>query len=64
MNPNVTKNDFLVQGLEEIQPAYADFNGTMYAGRLPADNGNRQGETMFWMFEPATQLVPDTLVIW
>lgn len=61
---NVTKDDFLVHGLEEVQPAYAEFDGDMYAGRLPADNGDRVGDTMFWMFEPHTQEVPDTLVIW
>jgi carboxypeptidase C (cathepsin A) len=64
MKLNVTKSDFVVRGLEDVQPAYADFDGDMYAGRLPADNGDRVGETMFWMFEPATQSVPDTLVIW
>ena len=64
MKLNVTKSDFVVRGLEDVQPAYADFDGNMYAGRIPADNGDRVGETMFWMFEPATQSVPDTLVIW
>lgn len=64
MKLNVTKDDFVVHGLEAIQPAYQAFDGTMYAGRLPANNGNRVGDTMFWMFEPTEQLVPDTLVIW
>lgn len=61
---NITKNDFLVQNLEKIQPAYAEFPGKMFAGRLPADNADRKGMTMFWMFEPDVQEVPDTLVIW
>ncbi len=64
MRLNVTKSDFVVRGLENVQPAYADFDGVMYAGRLPANNGIRRGETMFWLFEPTTQSVPDTLVIW
>ena len=62
---NLTAHDFWVQGLEDVQPAYAHFDGNMYAGRLPADNGHdRIGDTMFWMFQPTTQAVEDTLVIW
>jgi hypothetical protein len=64
MTLNATKDDFVVRGLEDVQPAYADFDGIMYAGRLPANNGDRVGMTMFWLFEPTIQLVPDTLVIW
>lgn len=66
--------DFLVKGLEQVQPAYAEFNGTMYAGMLPVlepeDTGNdfsdkkTKGMMQFWMFEPVTQAVPDTIVIW
>ena len=35
----LTKNadDFLVNGLEEVEPAYASFEGKMYAGRLPVN---------------------------
>ena len=58
------KEDFLVHGLDAVQPAYADFEGQMYAGRLSANNGDRVGDTMFWMFEPQAQEVPETLVIW
>ena len=66
MMMNLTKQDFLVTGLETIEPAYAMFPGKMYAGLLPtnhADNG-RVGEMMFWMFEPDTQAVPDSMVLW
>jgi carboxypeptidase C (cathepsin A) len=59
-----TIEDFRVVGLEEVQPAYAEFDGAMYAGLLPSDNGNRTGETMFWLFEPETQNIPDTIVLW
>jgi serine carboxypeptidase-like clade 4 len=59
-----TPQDFEVHGLEDIQPAYADFPGKMYAGTLPTNNGSRRGEMMFWMFEPDTQLVPESMVIW
>ena len=46
------KSDFLVQGLEEVEPAFANFDGEMYAGTLPFDNGGRQGRLMFWLFLP------------
>jgi len=59
-----TKESFLVHGLEDVQPAYAEFDGQMYAGRLSANNGDRVGDTMFWMFEPTAQEVENTLVIW
>lgn len=55
---------FFVHGLDKVIPAYADFDGKMYAGTLPVNNGDRTGETMFWLFEPAEQLVSTTLVIW
>lgn len=62
---NYTKpEDFRIHGLETIQPAYAQFEGKMYAGMLPSDNGNRTGMTMFWMFQPDTQEVPDSIVLW
>jgi len=65
-NNTFTKpDDFLVVGLEDVQPAYAQFDGKMYAGMLPADHDDRTGlMTMFWMFEPTTQEIPDTIVLW
>lgn len=63
-NSTLTKDSFLVQGLEAVQPAYAEFQGKMFAGRIPFTNGERSGKTMFWLFEPDTQEVPDTLVVW
>ena len=59
-----TPNDFLVEGLEEVEPAYKEFAGSMYAGLLPSNNHGRVGEMMFWLFEPDTQSVEDTLVVW
>lgn len=59
-----TPEDFRVYGLEKIQAAYATFEGKMYAGMLPSDNNGRTGMTMFWMFEPDTQEVEDTMVLW
>jgi len=52
-------SDFLVKGLEEIEPNYAKFDGMMYAGLLPIDiieepgqeNDERRGELMFWLFQ-------------
>jgi hypothetical protein len=57
-------NDFLVQGLDEIEPAFKQFPGLMYAGTMPMDSGDRHGNTMFWLFEPTKQNVPDSIVIW
>lgn len=67
--------DFLVKGLEGIEPAYAEFQGDMYAGLMPVlepkiDGGDLQehnktvGQMMFWMFEPETQSAENTIVIW
>ena len=57
-------NDFLVKGLDKIVPAYAEFDGDMFAGTLPMDNGDRTGKTMFWLFEPRKQKVEKSIVIW
>jgi hypothetical protein len=46
-------SDFLVTGLDEIEPAFADYPGKMYSGLLPVDHGNVvKGELMFWLFAP------------
>ena len=57
-------NDFLVKGLDKIVPAYAEFDGDMFAGTLPMDNGDRTGKTMFWLFEPRKQKVEKSIVVW
>lgn len=53
-------SDFLVEGLEHVEPAFANFNGKMYAGLLPTsiDDGDDDdqpdatgGNLMFWLFE-------------
>lgn len=65
-----SRSDFLVTGLDEVVPAYAEFDGEMYAGLLPMDNnskGHRQrrsGELMFWLFEPSKPAVDDSVVMW
>ena len=59
------QRDFLVQDLGGIVPAYNDFPGKMYAGRLPTDNGeDRKGMMMFWMFVPNLPTVDDALIVW
>lgn len=63
-----TMESFRVLGLESIEPAYAQFEGKMYAGLLPITHESPErkvkGEMMFWMFEPDVQEVDNTLVIW
>lgn len=76
---NKNASDFLVTGLEKIEPAFGQFDGNMYAGLLPIDNyyevdndnsddneskQQRQGELMFWLFEPTQPAANDTLTIW
>jgi hypothetical protein len=61
-----TAEDLLVTGLEQIKgyEAFGKFNGHMYAGLLPMDNGNRTGKIMFWLFEPAKQTFDKSMVMW
>ena len=53
--------------LEEVEPSFATFNGTMYAGMVPIDTQDHSDAAyMFWFFtpdelDPATE---DTLVVW
>ena len=69
--------DLRVEGLETIQPAYAKFDGSMYAGLLPFVNPHRPSlndtdpestfHTMFWLFEPTptnATTQESTLVLW
>jgi hypothetical protein len=62
--PLPNASSFLVRGLEAIEPAYGLFDGSMYSGLLPMDNGNRHGELMFWLFASESPTVPNTLTIW
>jgi hypothetical protein len=60
---------FRVLGLEAIEPAYGQFEGSMYAGLLPVSHVQSKdrtvdGNMMFWLFEPETQEVEKTLVMW
>jgi carboxypeptidase C (cathepsin A) len=57
-------SDLRVKGLEEVEPAFGLFEGEMYAGLLPMDNGDRTGNLMFWLFIPEEPSVSDSLVIW
>ena len=63
-----TSDDYIVHGLEAIEPSFRHYNGTMYAGLIstaasttaPSDDG----ELMFWLYEPTHPTYTDTLVIW
>ena len=72
-----TKEDYLVTKLQNIEPAYDEFDGQMYSGLIPIDDDsvyddndddnqyqNNVGETMFWMFEPTHPKVVNTIVVW
>lgn len=60
------RKDFAVHGLEDIEPAFAEFDGDMYSGLLPMNNKNRHGQLMFWLFVPSPTTVsnPNALTIW
>lgn len=62
---------FLVKGLEKMEPAFASFKGDMYAGLLPtstswgdAEREGEKGALFFWLFEPTSPAVDDSLVVW
>lgn len=71
-------DDFLVRGLEEIEPAFIPYDGVMYAGLVPTTlygtntaNSNQNdrkseedGALMFWLYAPTNPIHTDTLVIW
>jgi carboxypeptidase C (cathepsin A) len=57
-------SDFLVHNLQDVEPAYASFEGTMYAGLIPMDNKDRSGELFFWLFEAEKFTVDDAFIIW
>jgi carboxypeptidase C (cathepsin A) len=57
-------SDLLVQGLEKIEPAYGLFEGEMYAGPIPMDNGDRHGNLFFWLYAPDAPTVDDAIIIW
>jgi hypothetical protein len=59
-------SDFIVTGLDEIEPAFKEFNGTMYSGLLPIDvdldDKEPRGKLSFWLFNPDES--KDSLTIW
>lgn len=65
-NPPKTRDDFCVQGLDEIEPAFGHYPGDMYAGTLPVDHDEVKGEMMFWLFAPDDPLIENkkTLTVW
>lgn len=62
----ITADDFLVTGLEEVDPTFATFPGQMHAGlvSITPDINADDGKLMFWLFEPDSPKVDDSLVIW
>ena len=61
-----SEDDLLVTGLDKVDSyeAFGEFDGKMYAGLLPSDNGNRTGRIMFWLFEPTTQAIEESMILW
>lgn len=69
-----TPDDYLVHGLDEIEPAFGPYEGSMFAGLVPttlysSDTSNEKtseedGAIMFWLYAPTNPTHADTLVIW
>ncbi len=63
-----TSDDYIVHGLEAIEPSFQHYNGTMYAGLISTAASTTatsdDGELMFWLYEPTHPTYTDTLVIW
>ena len=59
------RSQYLVEGLEHVQPAFADFEGLMYAGLIPFHSDeDRHGSYMFWLFVPHQPSISDSMVLW
>lgn len=59
----LSPEDFLVRGLEDVEPEYAKFDGSMYSGMMPLAD-EREASLFFWLFRPAAPVVDDSLVVW
>lgn len=67
-----TPDDYLVRGLEDVEPAFRSYDGTMYAGLVPTilyneaqdSRSEEPGSLMFWLYAPANPIHTDTLLIW
>jgi len=65
--PGPTSADYLVEGLEEVEPAFGTFDGIMHAGLVSVHediHNDEKGKLMFWMFDKHDKVVDDTLLIW
>lgn len=70
-HPPLTPADYLVTGLEKVEPAFAKFEGRMYAGLVPTtlfgtddDSDDDDGALMFWLYAPSNPVHRDSLVVW
>lgn len=61
MLPSTNREDFRVVHLDQIEPAYAQFDGDMFAGTLPSRKG---GRLSFWLFAPRHPTYDDALTVW
>lgn len=57
-------DDYLVEGLEGVEPAFAQFKGKMHAGIMPTSDKRQDEGFMFWLFVPDHQRVDETMVLW
>lgn len=67
----LTRDEYLVRGLDKLEPAFKLFDGSMYAGLIPTTSlselenvDDSPGKLMFWLFDPIKPSHDDTIVIW
>lgn len=61
----LSKEDYRVIGLGDIQPAFSSFHGSMFAGRIPTNH--LDGKLMFWLYESSSEPASSSinkLTIW
>jgi carboxypeptidase C (cathepsin A) len=63
------KEDYVVKGLEDVEPAFKSFEGDMFAGIMPTGpldetDDPDAGHMMFWYFDSEEPKVDDALILW
>lgn len=64
-NSKNKQDEYLVEGLEDVVPAFGSFEGKIYSGTISSQSPpNDESYLMFFMFEPDNSTSPDALTIW
>ena len=63
----VLKDEFRVQGLKDVVPDYALFEGESFAGYIPTTPGFKHtsdSSIFFWLFEPDAPIDDNSVTVW